>query len=512
MLINGNDITETTKANICIIGSGVGGGTLAMKLSENNIPFTIVEAGDLSGNSDIVCKEHVGQDFGLRTTTSIQLGGTSNLWHGVLSPLDEIDFEQRDWIPNSGWPIGYKDLNPYYKEASDLLGIKDYEYFSLNELSTSLSEELKALSFDREFLKNKIFQQPLPPKNYKTDVIQITRSSDKYHCLYNSAALSLQFTEDGEGIESLTFGSKDGGIKAICADLFIVCAGALETPRLLLNSKRLDGSQPGNSGDAVGRYLMDHPMGNLRQIKFNTPQKAPIYSDIKYKGAIKIKSGLELDRNKQRELSLANHNFFIRPSFVAGIDDESEKIKLSLLTLKDGGFSFKDLFNVFSNLNVIRQIITYKMSLNVTYKFADLFFVTEQFPNPDSRVSLSDKKDRFGFPIAKINWNLLPQDIEGMKSMFDLIETDLFSHHNYTLSHVKADFNWDKIYTSAVHHVGTARMSDSEENGVVDLNQKVHGVNNLYVSDGSIFTTAGNVNSSLTIAAFSCRLAHYLSK
>ena len=125
MLIDTNTIEGRISSKICIIGSGVGGGTLAKKLSDNNIDFIIVEAGGLKGNSNIVKKEHVGRDFGMKTTTSIQVGGTSNLWHGVLSPLDEIDFEAREWIPHSGWPISKSDLDPYYLQAEQLFGTKD---------------------------------------------------------------------------------------------------------------------------------------------------------------------------------------------------------------------------------------------------------------------------------------------------------------------------------------------------------------------------------------------------
>ena len=510
MLISSDKEISISKSTVCIIGSGVGAGTLALKLAEMNISFVIVEAGDINNETDAVTKDHVGRDFKLRTTTSIQLGGTSNLWHGVLSPLDEIDFERRDWIPGSGWPISYNDLIPYYKQSAEILGLEDYNYFDLNKLDEQYSSELKKITFDSNVLENKIFQQPLPAKNFKQDVIKLTKDSDRFHCIYNTVALS--FNMEGEKVQSLTVGRITGDKQKITADIYVAAAGALETPRLLLNSHYGNGLSVGNETDNVGRYLMDHPMGNLCQVQFKKPQKAAIYSDLKYKPNIKIKTGLEFTRKCQELNKLPNHNFYMRPSFVEGIDDRSEKIKLALLTLKDGKISFKDVYDVLSNLNVIRQIITYKMSLNVTYKYSDFFFVTEQIPNAQSRVELSSRKDRFGKPVAAINWQLLDQDIESMEKTFRLLLDNVFPADKFKFTHGLDDFNWDDILTSAVHHVGTARMSSTKNDGVTDINQRVFDTSNLYVADGSLFTTAGNVNSSFTISALACRLAQHLEK
>ncbi len=512
MLRDLNNCEMDIRGRVCIIGSGVGGGTLAKKLAEKNREFIIIEAGEMRGNSEIIQKDHAGRDFKMETTTSIQLGGTTNLWHGVLSPLDEIDFQKRSWIPYSGWPINPDDLEPFYKEASSLFGVPDYANYEEDNLPEELKNKLGELSFDRGYLVNKIFQQHLPPLNFRDVIHDLVKKSDRMHCFYNAAALELVPGINGGKITKLVVANKNGRKIDIYSDIFICCTGALETPRLLLNSRSVAENGIGNKHGNVGRFLMDHPMGNLCQIKFKRPGKAQIYSDIKYMKNIKIKSGLELSEDYQKSMKLPNHNFFFRPSFVEGIDNETEKIKLSLLAIKGGGVTVSDLFKVLTNLNVIRQILTYKLTLNVRYKFADLFFVTEQIPNPDSRVTLSDKKDKFGYPVARINWQLVPEDILSIKKWFDLLHSTLISENDYTFTHSTEDFDWDNILTTAIHHVGTARMSSTEREGVVDSNMKVYGTTNLYVSDGSVFTTSGNVNSSLTISALSCKLASHLDR
>ena len=488
---------------VCIIGSGMGASSLAFELFDANIPFIMIEAGSLERSSDLVKKENTGLDFGLRSTTSIEVGGTSNLWHGVLSPLDRIDFEKRDWIPNSGWPIKYDDLEPFYKKAGKILKVVNFDYFSVNKLPRALSNLLSDLKFNKTVLKNKIFQQPIPVTRFKEVIVSKIKNSKTQHLYYNSCALELVKDNSGS-IKKLICGNDSGGVFEVFADKFIVCAGALETPRLLLNSS-IDNKN-------IGKYLMDHPMSNLCQISFNKKQKAHIYSDIKFSPNSKIKSGLEFTRNVQESNSLPNHCFYTRVSFSKGIDNKTEKVKLSLLTFRDGGLSLKDVWNLVKNLNLVLQILIYKLSLNLKYRYSDLFFVAEQIPNPNSTVTLSNAKDSFGYPIASINWQLTRDDVNSMQKAFSLLNNKAFPDDYIKFTHSPQDLDWENTFTSAAHHVGTARMSDSAESGVVDKDLKVFGINNLYVCDGSVFSTSGNVNSSFTISALACRLADHLIK
>ena len=489
--------------SICIIGSGIGASSLAIELFEANIPFIMIEAGSLGRSSSIIKRENTGLDFGLRTTTSIEIGGTSNLWHGVLSPLDKIDFEKREWIPNSGWPIKYDELEPFYKKAGKILKVVNFDYFTVNKLSQTLLNLLSDLKFNKTILKNKIFQQPIPVTRFKEVIVSKIKNSKTQHLYYNACALELVKDNSGS-IKKLICGNDSGGIFEVFSDKFVICAGALETPRLLLNSS-IDNKN-------IGKYLMDHPMGNLCQISFNKKQKAHIYSDIKFSPSSKIKSGLEFTKDVQESNSLPNHCFYTRVSFSKGIDNKTEKVKLSLLTFRDGGLSLKDVWNLVKNLNLVLQILIYKLSLNLKYKYSDLFFVAEQIPNPNSTVTLSNTKDKFGYPIASINWQLTRDDVNSMQKVFSLLNNKAFSNDYIKFTHSSQDLDWEKTFTSAAHHVGTARMSDSAESGVVDKNLKVFGINNLYVCDGSVFSTSGNVNSSFTISALACRLADHLIK
>ena len=488
---------EDMCTDICIIGSGIAGGTIVHKLIKSKIRFILIESGNLTNpKTPQVIYENIGRDFGLRSTTSIQVGGTSNLWHGVLAPLDSLDFEKREWIPNSGWPINLSDLGPYYKQASDILNINNYNLFNLDNLPKDLFDSLNLLNIDRRLFKNKIFQQPLPPINFKNEIVKYLKNAKFNHCFINTTALELKKKKGI--IYKLKIGGLDGKFKYIKAKKYILCAGALETPRLLINSKFKNGN--------IGKYLMDHPMGNLCQVKFNYKTPAQISRNQV------IKSGLIMDEDTQKKFNLPNSCFYFRPSFVRGINNESEKIKLSLLSIKDRQITKQDILKVIKNLNVVAQILIYKLSLSFNYKYADLFFLTEQTPNKESSVSLSNKLDMWGYPISRINWKVSDYDIESTKKWFEILKSNKIMNDHYSFTHDENDIDWENIFTSAAHHVGTARMGNTKITGVIDKNLKYFGMDNLYVCDGSAFPTSGNVNNGLTISALACRLVDYLKE
>jgi choline dehydrogenase-like flavoprotein len=138
--------------------------------------------------------------------------------------------------------------------------------------------------------------------------------------------------------------------------------------------------------------------------------------------------------------------------------------------------------------------------------------MTEQIPNPDSRVSLSaTHRDRHGYPAAKIDWQLTPDDIRAFHRYARLLLEQGLRSGQYELGRRDEAEVWDRTLASAAHHLGTCRMGHGPGSGVVDADLKVFGTNNLYICDGSVFTTAGSVNPSLTITALGLRLSAHLA-
>jgi hypothetical protein len=146
----------------------------------------------------------------------------------------------------------------------------------------------------------------------------------------------------------------------------------------------------------------------------------------------------------------------------------------------------------------------------------DAFAVTamsEQTPNPASRITLSDRRDRTGVRLPVLEWKLNEHDIGSARRSIELLGNELAAaglgdfvpasnEHGGRLPPV----------TGGWHHMGTTKMSTRASNGVVDPNCRVHGVPNLFIAGSSVFPTGGFANPTLSLVALAIRLAHHLGR
>jgi len=146
----------------------------------------------------------------------------------------------------------------------------------------------------------------------------------------------------------------------------------------------------------------------------------------------------------------------------------------------------------------------------------DIKSTAEQIPNPASRVTLSDEKDIFGNPQARLHWQVTDLDKRTIRSTMELIATEM---SRLDIGRVKIEewlregsgSSWPTKLRGGNHHMGTTRMANEPTAGVVDKNGKVHGIDNLYIAGSSVFPTGGYVNPTLTIVALSIRMAEHLT-
>lgn len=500
---------ETIHRRVCVIGSGIGGGSFITRYSERMDDSVLIEAGSEKENA-FIQSESVGRTFGLSATRMIALGGTSNIWRGLCGLLDPIDFEHRSWIPHSGWPIGLDDLKPYIIEACRMLGLPEFSYFSSLQENRRITNLAAAIDFDRGCLAHKFFIHKRPPKNFRNVLLNRFKHGEKL-LLMNAAAVEIVTNSEGNIVQKIIARDPNGNTIDIYAKYFVIAAGTLETPRLMLNSQRWKNQDNGHNSSMIGRFLMDHPMGSISQIRLDRIRKAPLYHSVNVAHGQHFKTGLVLMEEQQRRHRLPNHCFYLWPSFRNGIDDRFENLRRKLITARKNKLGVSDFVTLLSHPNTAYRLLSYILPVEAYYRNADLFFLTEQIPNPQSRVSLSDEKDRYGYPIAKINWVVSNRDLDSIAA-FNVLALNALSTRANRVSYKKKEAEISPTLTSAAHHLGTARMSNSPQSGVVDQNLKVWGVDNLYISDASVFPTSGNVNPALTICALAIRLADRLLK
>ena len=235
------------RKRVCVLGTGIGGGSFIIRYLKEKGDIVVIEAGGERENAAIRI-ESVGRDFGLVTTREISLGGTSNICQGLCSPVDRMDCLDRKWIDGSGWPIDPKEIQPYYIEACKMLDLPEFSYFKPREIDQNIENLANDFSFNRKILTNKYFIHKRPPKNFRHDILNQFKIGNELLIL-NGVAVEIITNGKGNHVEKIMAKDPRGGSTEIFAKHFIISSGALETPRLLLNSRQWNEKGIGNNFD-----------------------------------------------------------------------------------------------------------------------------------------------------------------------------------------------------------------------------------------------------------------------
>ncbi len=126
MLIDGRSVPRGSEreADLCIIGAGAAGITLALQLARAKFRVLILESGGLEpeAQTQMLAAGEIG-GIGYVPLVSARIrafGGSTGHWAGWCRPFESIDFEARPWVPHSGWPIGLAELEKYYPRAQEI--------------------------------------------------------------------------------------------------------------------------------------------------------------------------------------------------------------------------------------------------------------------------------------------------------------------------------------------------------------------------------------------------------
>lgn len=497
--------------DLCVLGTGPSAFFLVQKFLKKN-PLSkvlVLEAGygKIDTNSPLSLRYSSETDFRLKPSINIGYGGTSQLWHNVLSPLDDEDFLHHSWIPNSGWQINKNILNPFYEEVSSFFGFS-YEIFNNPQAYCNFLYEKNKIIYDENTFDYKVF---VHPKKY----LRTNKNFDELQKHYDGLEVRLanpgvRFIEKDNNNLLVAKNLKTMNSYTISSKKYVLCCGALNNPEILLNSKFIKDKLP-----HIGNFLMDHPMGNFFQYKYKNPLTSKIYSAIKFDKDLSIKIALKLKYSIQSKHNLANSAFFLRPSFSEGYNNKTEELKNKLLTVRSKLKKFKipldEGFSLIRDANMVAQIIQYKTGLLSKHNLTDIMFVTEQRPTLESKVALSDELNDYGNYKTKIKWHVSKEDIKEVYSIKYFIDNNLMSLNKANATYNGNNYKWEDRLSSAAHHLGTVRMSKDSRTGCVDSNLKLHGFNDIYVCDGSVFPTGGNANPTMTCMALASRLGDYLS-
>jgi hypothetical protein len=474
--------------DICIIGAGASGLTVAASLLKKNKKISIALFEKSAEDEEVI----TGKEFGLPITHVSGIGGTTSLWGGACIPFDDVDFKS--------WPISKKEMRSYYSEALRMLGLEDisfYENFLKNtEIVSQIDQIFKNKSFFDQGIQPRIVQQLLPAPNF-AHLFKDVLTDPRVKVLKECKVLTL----DGNSgkVSSVTYRDKLNKEQVLKASSFILCAGALDSPAILLNSIKQE-TIKGFSNPNIGKFLSDHPMGFLAQIKLPEKIVASYLHRYKQTQTIrhKIGFGFKLESDEQY-----NNNFYLIPSFKEGSPLVTENVKKSLLTIKKKALTFGDIWVLIKNPQVIFQVFSYLFRDNPKVSLFDIWFIGEQKPSNNSFIdtlSIAGCKDYKKI----INWEVSEADIKSylkeINKFLSILESnDIKTTFKPTIQELR------RYLTSAAHHMSTCRMSNTDSDGVVDCNLKVYGLENVFICDASVIPKSGHANPTLTLMALAIR-------
>ena len=498
----------SNKKKVCIVGSGHGGAIAAVDLASSGLFHVIVV--DIDDISLPISKEishslsviNHGSSFNQAVTRGFGFGGSSNFWHGVITKLDDSDWALLDEA--AGYSVS-SEINNLLPEVCKFFGI-NAETLSIKK-TIKPSDFYSELSINKKFIGKDFWVQTKP---LRTREMLINAKNQEYDIEFitNAVAISLQCSKCQENYKAERLVVNIAGIhKTIEADYFILSAGALETPRIILQS--IQNNDLPISNKNIGSYLTDHPWTVIGEFVAVKGKLDLNLTDIAYSAGLRYRIGYRQAAVSSTASLGENHCISIKPLFYGEYDDFKESMK-EMISSKLSIRSIYKIFRKFKIKNTLASLsllVSEKFGLGVKVKRALVFSYLEQPSRFESKVSLSEKLDSFGRIIPIINWKLGQEE----SCVIDIIQKKLKSIFEVSTEYKFLSYdNAEKNLASGAHHAGTMRIGRSLDSGVVDANLKIFNTENIFVCDASVFTNFGNANPSFTLGSFSLRLSRHL--
>lgn len=464
-----------TEFDVCIMGTGPAGITLALKLAETHKKVLLLEGGGLSwseASQKLYDCEITGLNAWPQNSRLRYFGGTSNHWAGRCRPFEKSDFQTTYFNELPGWPISLEEITPYLKDAMDILDLEDSGFQSINS-----GIENSGFVADR---------YAISPTRFGEKYLEQLKTSENIYLYVNANVFSLDLDNSHRKIVKTRVKNQSGETFSFSAANYILAMGGIENARFLLNQTKDIKAGIGNETGMVGKCFMEH--FNVMLGEFIQPD-----SDINPPFQFFTSDDFTLKHNTGK----SNITF-----------GRIKNIKSYGRTAKIKSF-FKNLacdWNLEDKLQFIADFECPGTGIITT--------LMEQSPGKQSYVGLSGELDFLGMKKAVLNWQLNKNDAKTIRTIAVEVARS-FAESGLGVIKLEDYILNNKLEIPVnphAHHMGTTRMASSSEYGVVDQNCKVYGNENLYIAGSSIFATGGASNPTMPIIQFALRLTEHLNK
>jgi choline dehydrogenase-like flavoprotein len=534
-----------TNYGVCVVGAGPVGLAFALEAADAGLRVLLLDAGGEDAgrrdkpmgrrrNDSIVDPDRHAPEL---QTTRVGLGGSSWMWGGRCVTYESVDFEQRDFVPGSDWPIGFPAIEPWRVKAQEYLDCGGGGFSSANPGWEGLGD-LKMSQLERWARQPKlgprlgalVAEHPLIDLRCDAPVVGVT------------------FNADGTTVEGLRIQS-DGPPDTVHADRYVLAAGGMETLRLLLDAQQKQPAAFGGVDGPLGRYYMGHATGSIANVVLTDPADIADMDFQLDEHDSYVRRRFSLPAESLRERKLLNCSFYLdNPPFydyrhrnatlsavflALAIPPIGRRILAEGIRLRHTGPAprryWPHVINVLrdpiraakDSADILRQRYLSKVRKpgfllrNPGGTYA-IHYHSEQVANPDSRVRLDGGRNADGTPSLEIDFRYTGRDIDSVLRFHEVLDERLRSAGRGRIEYLdplegRAAAVWEQAI-DGFHHIGTTRMSAVPADGVVDGDCRVHGVDNLFIASSSVLRTSAEANPTFTAVCLALRLAHHLAE
>lgn len=531
--------------DLCVAGAGPVGLALALEAADEGLRVLLLDAGsETSGRHDkphaqrhadtVLDPVHHAPEL---QTTRLGVGGTSWLWGGRCVQFEPVDFQRRDYVPASDWPIGYLDITAWQHRAEFYMDCGDGPFVSpepdwpgLGELRISQTERWS--------------RQPKVAPRLGAMVV----AHPGVHLLCEAPVTEVELDAKATTVLGLRILYR-GRPATIRAARYTLACGGMETTRLLLAAQTTHPQAFGKVDGPLGRYYMGHASGSIANIVLNDPADIDPLDFHRDEHDSYVRRRFSLSEEALREHHLLNASFHVdNPPFYdhrhrnatlsavflalsippIGRSILAEGIRLRHIgpaprrygphvrnVLRRPWQAIADTVDILRRRYLSRVRKPGFVLRNEAGTYA-LHYHAEQTANPESRVRLNGRVNADGTPSLDIDFRYSEEDVDSILRFHAVVDEHLRASGRGRLEYLdpepeRAQAVWDQAI-DGFHHIGTTRMSARAGDGVVDPDCRVHGVDNLFIASSSVLRTSAEANPTFTTVCLAMRLAHHLAE
>ena len=513
-----NPPVDETVYDVCIVGAGAAGISLAVELRRKGRRVLIVEAGGARcepRSQALYAGQTEGLDYpGLTEGRFRVLGGTTTQWGGQILEIDEAVFGPRPWTPNPAWPFPRAELARHYRRAIEIEGL-DTALDSADAVWRAM--KLTAPDLGPDLVS--AFSRWCPQTNFATLHAETLR--DPAVSVYLHANLeALDFADDGRTVRAVRCRSLGGQTATFKANAVVLCTGGIETSRILLHAAAREGMAPWRGNRWIGQGFQDHVSGMVATVA--NCRLTPLAGYFDYRAVEGHRYHPKMVLSSDAQAMLGALDICGTVSVTTDGTDDLARAFATLRLVRTGRVRLAPMADLIHLVRHLPSLLWQKLPLSRSAVGAPwegrtlrLVIHCEQTTGSGGEVALSDQRDALGQPRVRVTWQAGALELHSIRAYLTTLRRAFADRGLGEIVPDPGVMDDDEALRSTFHdnfhHIGGARMAASADQGVVDADLKLFGTANAYVCGSAVFPSAGYVNPTHTIIALACRLAEHLA-